>query len=173
MTAVLCLVASVLAPIGAPAQRAVPPTPRAPRGVVDSPVLWHGPERPHHHHHLPIDLVPDAAPIQESYAAPPRDYRTQVLEELRALGAAEWIVHSLDCIGFSESNWQNIRSHRMNSDGTFDHGGLQINDVNVRRFRLDPYDPWSQAWMALQLVYGRVQRGQRPFQDWATERFCR
>lgn len=165
------LIASLCSPRFPPAQREVTAPP--PVAVASPSTTMHGTA-------LPQSWGDDKEPSGQAVvavdegtaptfpAAPALTYREQVLHELRLLGAAEWIVASLDCLGWRESGWQNIRSHRANTNGTFDHGGLQINDSNVRRFGLDPYVPASQAFMAYQLVLGRLRIGDPPFADWST-----
>jgi hypothetical protein len=74
--------------------------------------------------------------------------RGRALSTLAELGAPGWVINGFDCLARSESGWRNIRSDHANSNGTFDHGVWQINDVHWPRLNargLDPYVPEDAA----------------------------
>lgn len=114
---------------------------------------------------------PKPEPAQPaSEAAPLLSVRDRALSKLRELGAAAWQIGVFDCIGSHESGWQSIRSRRANSNGTFDHGPFQINDIHwplLNSLGLDPYRPEDAAVF----VWRLSGNGQR-FGAWSVHASC-
>lgn len=135
-----------------------------------------------------LDIEPPPAlikPVEQSEPAPPRvepappagsamavtgSIRDRALDKLRALGAAQWQISIFDCIGAHESGWQSKRSNRMNSNGTWDHGPFQINDIHwpaLNAQHLDPYVPEDAAVYVWQL-----SRSGTSFGAWSVHGLC-
>jgi hypothetical protein len=99
--------------------------------------------------HKPTPNQPDGPAIPQ-----PRNdgsIRGRALARFAELGAPAWVIAGFDCIGWKESGWNSIRSRYMNSNGTYDHGPLQFNDVHwprLNRYGLDPYVPEHAAEFA-------------------------
>lgn len=114
----------------------------------------------------PPTLEPTAAPTaspqptssfgetSEPATIPPATDRDRALATLADLGAPAWVVRGFDCIASSESGWASIRSRYQNSNGTYDHGVFQLNDVHwprLNRLGLDPYIPEHAATFVMVL----------------------
>lgn len=106
---------------------------------------------------------------------PPRfyeggDVRSRALNRLAVLGAVQWQLNVFDCLGWAESGWQSKRSNQINSNGTWDHGPFQINDIHGPRLNslgLDPYVPEQAAdyvWL--------ISSGGTNFRPWSTRYKC-
>jgi hypothetical protein len=81
----------------------------------------------------------------------PPTLRERALNKLAELGAPQWVVRGLDCLGWAESGWQAIRSKYMNDNGTWDHSFWQFNDIHwprLNRMGLNPYIPEDAAVFA-------------------------
>lgn len=124
----------------------------------------------------PAAPEPEPEPVAEQSPAPALvaavsgSVRDRALAQFARLGATGWQISVFDCIGYHESGWQSKRSNKQNSNGTWDNGPMQINDIHwptLNRLGLDPYVPEDAA------VYAwRLSSEGHNFKPWSVAASC-
>lgn len=80
----------------------------------------------------------------------PSDNRQIALDTFSRAGASQDTLRRVDCIMYRESRYYSDRQHR-NTNGTYDSGLFQINQIHADRWRRvtgkDYWQTWRSPWL--------------------------